>query len=427
MRQDEICNDVLVLLMKGLMYHSLVCVLYNFASEKPLHMDLRLLILYIPLFLFAVIRRKCGKFFLFILFHAATGGVLLLVLPGLEERITIGGCTAFIAASSMHARLNQVDEEEECPSILSLIVFVMSYLAAAHTNRVLVMQICYYEAFLFLILFFAYTNLSSMTTFIRENERMEHLPVKQIKGMNRMLLVIFLLALASGMLRTPYLPMDSLFGAGGDLLRMLIRVIIMLLLWIFKRETPQTGFLGEGEEQVMPSLEAGKTSMLAQVFEKIFMTAVCALLAAGAVYLLVRGVYGLYKKFYEQNKDTADESEFIWENPVRKVRMDRKRQKKEFFAGMNINRRIRYIYKKSIQRRFGRNTDIPASMTLTELEELITHKCEGGAEKIEITAGNVTDNERTQQRIMLYQKARYSQYKCGKQELEMMKQNLEAR
>lgn len=436
MRRDEIRNDVLVLLMKGLMYHSLVCVLYNLASEKTLQMDLRLLVLYIPLFLFAVIRRKCGKLSFFILFHVVIGGVLLLIFTGLEERITIGGCTALMAAVSMHIRLYRADMEEECPAVSSLVLFLLSYLAAAQMNRTIVMQINYYEAFLFLILFLTYRNLASMTVFIRENKGMENLPAKEITGMNQVLLSIFILCLAAGMLLIPYLPISSLFDAAGELFRILIRGILMFLMWIFTREKPQTEFLGQGAEEAMPSMEAGKTSMLAQIFEKIFMTAVCVVLAAGAVYLIARGIYELYQKFYEQNIDTADESEFIWENPVRKVRAKRKREKKEFFAGRNINQRIRHLYKKSMQKQFGRKTDIPASMTMTELEELIVRK-QKGAEKPEKMADadqsktrkpqdteNAWDCEKMKQRIMLYQKARYSQYECGKQELETMKRNV---
>lgn len=435
MRRDEIRNDILVLLMKGLMYHSLVCVLYNLASEKTLQMDLRLLALYIPLFLFDVIRRKCGNFFSFILFHAAIGGVLLLFFTGLEERITVGGCTALMAAASMHIRLHRADMEEECPAVSSLALFLLSYFAAAQMNRTIVMQINYYEAFLFLILFLIYRNLASMTVFIGENKGMENLPAKEITGINRVLLSIFVLCLAAGMLLIPYLPMGSLFDAARELFRILIRGIIIFLIWIFTRDTPQTEFLGEGAEKAMPSMEAGKTSMLAQIFEKIFMTAVCAALAAGAVYLIARGLYELYQKFYEQNKAAADESEFIWENPVRKVRVKRKREQKEFFAGRNINQRIRHLYKKSMQKQFGRKTDIPASMTMTELEELIARK-QKGAEKPEKMADaeqsktgklhteNALDCEKIKQRIMLYQKARYSQYECGKQELETMKRNV---
>ena len=39
MRQDEICNDILALCMKGLIYHSLLCVIYSIASEKTMQVS----------------------------------------------------------------------------------------------------------------------------------------------------------------------------------------------------------------------------------------------------------------------------------------------------------------------------------------------------------------------------------------------------
>lgn len=468
MRRDEIRNDVLVLLMKGLMYHSLLCVLYNFTFEKSLGMDLRLLVLYVPLFLFAVIRRKSRKFFAFILLHVITGGILLLVFRGLEERIVIGGCIAFMAAASIYERLRDKDMEEECPSIASSVLFLFSYMAAAQSGRMYVSYICYYEAFLFLILFMAYKNLASVTLFLKSNDRMENLPVDQIKGINQMLLGIFTLFLAAGMLLIPFLPVSSLFHGAGRVLVMLVRGILMILIWIFKRKAPQMDFFGEGARESTPMMETGETSMLAQILERVVMTAVCMLLAAGAVYLLARGFYELYQRFYEQNHNDSDESEFLWKNPIVKIRTERKKQKKEFFTGKSVNQRIRHLYKKSIQRRFGTKTNIPPAMTLTELEDMIALKNaqdtenEGkmeasektdiweitgaagmkDAEKIEEvekkkviekkeiavekekTDGNIWDDWQMQQRIMLYHKARYSQYECGKQELEAIRQNL---
>ena len=64
----ELLDHIVVLLMKGLLYHSAVCVLYNLSSEKSVLMDLKLLVLYVPFILFFIYRIKCNNFFAFLLF-----------------------------------------------------------------------------------------------------------------------------------------------------------------------------------------------------------------------------------------------------------------------------------------------------------------------------------------------------------------------
>ncbi len=410
MRRDEMYEDLLALGMKGLMVHSLLCVIYNIVSEKTMQMNLQLLILYIPMLLFAVIRRKCRKYSLFLLSHILISGVFVLCFPAMEERIVIGGGAAFLALASMHVRLSDPDPDagEACPSIAYLILFFVCYLAAWQGNRVQVMKICYYEVFLFLILFVVYQNLSGTTDFLESNERIENLPVNQMKGISRILLGIFLVFFIAGMLLTPYLPVSSLADGAGRLLRMLIRRILMCLLWIFTREAPHMEFFEESTQGEMPMAEGGETSALAQFLSSLLVTVAGILLAAGMVYLLVRTFYELYRRFYEKHPQTTDDSEFLWENPL-KVRIVKNRQKKQLQAEKGINQKIRHLYKKNIRKQFGGRTQIPATKTTTELEQMLMEE---------------TDEtwEQKVQRIRLYHKARYSQYECSKQELETMKQ-----
>lgn len=165
MRQDEIRNQALVLLMKGLLYHNVACILYHIASEKTMENNLILLIVYVPLVLFAVIRRKCGNFLMFLLLHVAISGGFLLFM-GKEESVAVGGCTIWMAAASVYTRMQGKDTPEERPSIVMLAAFLLSYLAAQYNNWENLMQICCYDVFLFLILFMTYENLAGASLFI---------------------------------------------------------------------------------------------------------------------------------------------------------------------------------------------------------------------------------------------------------------------
>ncbi len=413
MRQNEIRNQALVLLMKGLLYHNLTCILYHITSEKTMEKNLNLLIVYVPLLLFAVIRRKCGSFLMFLLLHAAISGGFLLFLE-MEERIAVGGCTIWMAASSVYTRMQGKDTSEERPSIVMLAAFLLSYLAAQYNNWENLMQICCYDVFLFLILFMMYENLAGASLFLESNDNIVHLPKTQMKNINRAMLGIFLIVLTAGMLLMSVLPAGSLADGVLLLLRQLLWGLLKVILWIFSKDVPQREISQQNTEAAMPLLETGKTSALARFMERFLVTTVIVLTVAAVLYLLVRIIYQMYQKFYEKNKDTSDESEFIWKHTIVQKKVERKKRQKELFQGRNVNQKIRSLFKKSIYRRFPAKTGIPSAMSVTEMERYL--------------AKNRTDHTepftQMEQRIALYQKARYSQHVCSRNELEAMKQNL---
>lgn len=413
MRQDEIRNQALVLLMKGLLYHNVACILYHIASEKTMENNLILLIVYVPLILFAVIRRKCGNFLVFLLLHAAISGGFLLFM-GMEESVAVGGCTIWMAASSVYTRMQGKDTPEERPSIVMLAAFLLSYLAAQYNNWENLMQICCYDVFLFLILFMMYENLAGASLFLESNDNIVHLPKTQMKNINRAMLGIFLIVLTAGMLLMYVLPAGSLADGVLLLLRQLLWGLLKVILWIFSKDVPQREVSQQNTEAAMPLLETGKTSALARFMERFLITTVIALTVAAVLYLLVRIIYQMYQKFYEKNKDTSDESEFIWKHTMVQKKVERKKRQKELFQGRNENQKIRSLFKKSIYRRFPAKTGIPSAMSVTEMERYL--------------AKNRTDHTepftQTEQRIALYQKARYSQHVCSRNELEAMKQNI---
>ena len=413
MRQDEIRNQALVLLMKGLLYHNVACILYHIASEKTMENNLILLIVYVPLVLFAVIRRKCGNFLMFLLLHAAISGGFLLFM-GKEERVAVGGCTIWMAAASVYTRMQGKDTPEERPSIVMLAAFLLSYLAAQYNNWENLMQICCYDVFLFLILFMTYENLAGASLFIESNDKIVHLPKTQMQNINRAMLGIFLIVLTAGMQLMYVLPAGSLADGVLLLLRQLLWGLLKVILWIFSKDVPQREVSQQNTEAAMPLLETGKTSALARFMERFLVTTVIVLTVAAVLYLLIRIIYQMYQKFYEKNKDTSDESEFIWKHTIVQKKVERKKRQKELFQGRNENQKIRSLFKKSIYRRFPAKTGIPSAMSVTEMERYL--------------AKNRTDHTepftQTEQRIALYQKARYSQHECSRNELEAMKQNI---
>lgn len=410
MRRGEICRDLLVLFMKGLMYHGTVCMLYNAASVKPLRMDLNLLILYVPLLLFAVIRRKCGNFFLFLLFHILISGIFMLLFPGLEQRIVLGGCVCVMAVLSLRVRIITGDGQETRPPLSSVALFIVISLAAWQSARVQVMRICGYEAFLFLISFVIHRNLTNLSEFLNENETMDNFPKEQMKAINHLLLGIFVLCFMAGMLFLKG-PSGYLLSTIGVICRELLRIVVKILAWIFQNNTQQPESMGQGAAQeAIPAMEAGEASSLALLLEKLIIAGTGIVLAAAAVYFAARFLYRMYQRFYEQHKEPDDESEFIWKNTDLREKTARKPNKQLLFPFGNPSQKIRRMYKKSIVDWFHARENIPAEMTPMELE---------------FQESVCSDSEKLN-KVLLYEKARYSQHPCDKKEVEQMKQYIKS-
>ncbi len=413
MHLDELFDYVLVLGMRGLLIHSLACSLYNLISEKTLQMNLQLLILYLPLVLFIVLREKCTNFFVFMLCHAAVLCISTRMVPKGEMRIIVFGCAAVMALSSIHQRIGSGNEREVCPPSASVFLFLIIYLMAGYMKRPIVMNVSYYEAFLFLILFAIHRNLKNTADFMKLSKGIANLPDRQIKGMNQMLLVLFVLFLIAVMIVMQYLPAGYLLRGSGELLLMVIRGVLWILVWIFSRKSSQQDMISPAADKSIMPLETGKTSVLLQILDHVIKAAVSLLIVAGAVYLVIRIFYVWYKRFYEQQKESADESEFLWKQPLDGIVVKRKRQKQEKIKDTSINKKIRQIYKKNIRLQYGKKVTVPVFMTPSELEADIALK----KEKADRDSAEII-----QKRTLLYEKARYSQHVCEKQEIEVMKQ-----
>lgn len=407
MDKDEWLGAVLALCMKGLLYHSLACVLYWLPPEKTPSLCMKLLVLFVPLMLFAVIRSKSQNFFAFILLHVVISGGFVLIFDSMGERITAGICVTWIAIASVTKRFTK-DLEESCPPMGAYLLFLGAYALASKSGRPYLMDLCCLEASLFLILFVSYRRITATSAFLKSNDQIKNLPAGQLKGLNRIMFGVFLLFFIASMLLVPHLPADTVLEGAAALLRLIIRGAVWLLLRLFSRDTPDAEMSGQALEQSMQPLEAGRTSRLMQILDKLFLTILTVLLAAALLYLAVRLLYQMYRRFYEQHRQNEDESEFLWKSPALKERIVRQRREKENLSRKGINYQIRRLYKKRIRRRFGREAVIQPEWTPTQWERVLQQQQD--AQMLE--------------RILIYEKARYSQHECGRQELEAFKQNL---
>lgn len=419
LRLEQRFYNLLALAMQGLLYHCTFCTLYDVAFPQQLPKHLFLPTIYIPLFLFSIIRNTCYHFLLFLLMHIIVSGISMLFAPGTITRAMVGCCMALMALQSFHIRLKPVyDRQEPCPPLASVGLFFIIYLFDQFNHRPFATKISYYEIFLYLILFAAYKSLTNTNKFIQSNQDMDNLPYGQLKTLNKIILFIFILFLLIGMASMQYLPIAPVLSGIGNLLLMILKGILRFLFSLFdSAKSPVGESMGE-DISPPPFVDTVEISPLLQLLEQLLKTVFYLLAVFILVKILLKVFYAIYQRFYEQHKLDTDESEFLLDEPHVIEKIKRKYKKDDEPVTNNTNRKIRRMYRKYIRRQFGNAGTVPPWMSPSELEDAITLQNNTGG------TPDATDNANTQQRLLLYEKARYSQLECEKQEVDQFKQLL---
>lgn len=389
------------------LYHSVACLVTSLIQEENWRMYIRMGILLIPLFLFSFTRRYVGNLLVFALIHLGTCGLLVTFFPErVEEYVAVIVCLLVMVVNSVHFRLVESYKFKECPQLMMLAVLFIVYGLAAYQDRVLLETLCYYECVVYIFCYVISNNLENTERFIKLNEDTANFPVRQVKGVNRTLLSFFSVLLLGVMILAPRLHPEVLLKKIGNVLRGILR-------WIFSHFDFSENIDYEALEKSVEStpnggmfmMEEGTPSAIALFLDYLLRIVVGVGLAALAVFAIGYGLYQIYKRFYGISPKGSEEHA---EKGVRTVTESipifrRTRESEEESVGMN--KKIRKQYRKSVKKREGKMEKVSTALTPSEIEEVLPEGQEGWS----------------QERIALYEKARYSKAECTREELERMK------
>lgn len=427
MYKEPLFNRILALSMQGLLYHCVFCMFCDVLLPYDLPPDLFLPALFAPLFLFSIIRNKCDRFLVFILLHAAAAGSSMLFVSIPQIRLVTGICTGVMFILSMRFRLNPLYQgQEACPPAVYTLLFLFIYIIAQFNEREQLMRIIYYETVLYLILYAVYKCFDRTDRFITSNREISNFPLKQMKSLIRIFLCIFILFLVTGMSGMQKLPFDHALAQTGALCLMILRSILKLIARLLGNSTtlPETPAQGSRQPEA-PFLAAEEVSPFLQILEQLLKAALYILIAYFLIRTAIRILYEIYKRFYEHTQTGHDESEFIWKNPVVKEKLKHIYKKKEPEDIKNTSYKVRRIYKKYVRKQFGRKSVIPACMTPSELEACLAEAQLQSKNPSQRQSENLVQNmSAAKHRLEIYEKARYSQWECSRQELEHIKLNI---
>lgn len=325
------------------------------------------------------------------------------------EQIYLPLASALIFLCRIPARLHRNRDFLDSPSVLSLIAFAVIYIAGMFLHETSFCEISYRLAFCDVVILILYTNLTGLTQFLEQNRDMANLPGKQIIRTNQVMLTFFLAAALIGMLLLPATGLANAFSLLGDGLLWLIRKLLSLI-------PASTG------EAVVETTEAAAEAMSNEVLAipesntPAWLTALYNFIAyALGTVLLIAVIIGVifaiiqvFKRFYQPIQENSDKQEFIHEEKADIMARTPGGQKEPSLRfRFQPDAAIRKIYKKAIKRGLRSETQNPIqqSDTPAQLEK----------------KASLASEEPEQLLHHLYEKARYSDQECTREELNRLK------
>lgn len=300
-------------------------------------------------------------------------------------------------------------------SIFYILFIFILYLGCQLLHMPDMQQLCFLLGLVYIMLFLLNMYLLNLDRFVQEHSHLTNAPFQQIKNSNNVLAAflcgLFLLA----MLLFSRLPLGSSLTA---LVKLLVRLISAFFsLFHSKEPDPVIEEMPVPEETPMPDgLPAAEHSYLIELLSRIFEWLATIITIAGIVCLLLYAIYRIYKYFYLKSEEVIRDkvefiSPFIKSERLKKVRKERLHT----IFGHSNNAIIRKYFFKAVSLSIDSHTELSKSLTPAQLSEYAIGK--SGSKE---TAAP-EEEEKRQLLTTYYEKARYSNVECTKEEVQRVK------
>lgn len=245
-------------------------------------------------------------------------------------------------------------------------------------------------------------NLEEVDSFLKTHASLERLPVRRLARINQGMMWMVSGLTAVAMIAAPYLGIDQLIRKGGQVLKTVIR---WLLLLIPNSPVEEETMATEQAEQMMQATASGQTPWFLELLYKFldligWMIGISLVLAC--IFVAVRALYRLYLRFNEKTEENGDRIERLLPPPAAEKKKNLNRKKKEhLFWDRSADGRIRKHYRKKVLEKLKESPDGAWTPTQT-------------AGQMELEDGDAKVF------AQIYEKARYAEASCTKEEMEQM-------
>lgn len=411
-RRHQLIIDLINILMQfTIAYLFLTIALHNFIEGAAL---LTLFLLPAP-FLSYAIRKYTKHIWSFLLLHIA-----LLALYGMAFHPVL-----LVIASSIYlviltiAAFYQKQREGNYGylSMFAVTIFLLLYICSYLAGMPDMQQLCFTLAIMFILLGVLKQYLINLSRFAHNHEDNRNMPFQQIRNSNHVLMAFLCSLFFVVMLIFSRFPLGAALSYIGTLALRVLRFLLSLIRFSEPEESMDA--VPEKENPADFDMTPGETSWIMELLSRIVQWIATILIIASITALILYAIYRLYRYFYLKSEGTLkDEVEFISPYTKREwMKRDKKKAQQKLFGRSN-NHMIRKSFAKAVSTNTKGSKTLSASLTPSQLSEYAIGQTH-------ISSSPSDDEDRKKELLTsFYEKARYSDQECTKDEVKQVKEIL---
>lgn len=319
-----------------------------------------------------------------------------------------------LTAVALSKRLQPEKPGKTNTSIFLLSVFIIMYLVDSYLGITSLNRLLFILVTLFILLYLFNMYLINFEGYFNKHSNISDIPIRQIKNTNHILIVFFGCFCIVVMLIFTTLPLKEFLSAVGSLLLTVLRFLVSL--FPSKNEEPAPPE-SAATEQGTPPLnlpDDNPPSVILEYIQNILLGLFTIAIIAGAIALVLYGLYRIYRLFYAKKSDTLkDITEFIspFDKRERIYGESEKKAGNRFFNpfSRSNNDKIRKLFFKAVSRQ-NKGEALSGSLTPVQLSEYALTGQFGRPLDKEL-------KEKTGELAACYELARYGREECTKDDV----------
>ncbi len=410
-KRNQLVIDLISTLLQFIIVYMLIAIaLRTFFTDAALK---ALLLLPAP-FLSYAIRRTMKHIWSFLLLHAALFALYVFTARHPLLMAAYGIYLMAIIIYAFYQRHRSADQGISSPYMALFLLFF--YLCSYFLHMPDMQKLCFLLAIIYILLNVINIYLSNLSRFARNHADLQNVPFQQIRSSNHVLIMFLSGLFLLTMLVFSYVPLGAVISYVGKILLRVLRMLLSLI-HLSEPDVPEEAAPQEAAPATY-DIPPAEPSRLMQLISEIFQWIATILMIAAVLALILYGIYRLYRYFYLKS-EVAMKDEVVFISPIsRKERTARKNGHSRLWSfGRSNNDTIRKTFAKAVSANRKGNAQLSKNMTPSQLSEYAL----GSAG---FTQPPAEFDDKKQQLTAHYEKARYSDRQCTREEVRKVKELL---
>lgn len=415
-KQYQTIADLINVVLRFIIAYTMISILIISTLKRTDYVYQALWLLPAP-FISYFIGKHCKHIWTFLLSHILLFIIYIVTSTNIFITIFYFIYLFVLSILELKNRLKSEIVAKSNTSLLLLSILLLMNILCFYMNLYQLNQLFISFVFIYVLLYLLNMYILNFERFFQNQENLSNVPINKIRGTNNLLILFFGSFCFVVMLLFTNLPLKGLLSGFGSFLLTILKPLFSLIASLFNSNTVPNEVVEDPvvtEESPLPVYNES-TSKLFEIIQNIILTFITIAVIGAIIAILIYLFYKLYQRFYEKKQNNyKDKIEFI--SPFDKKEDIKKESnlKTSTFRftqlfGRSNSERIRKTFYKAIQSR-GDSDQITGNLTPKELSKYAFTNNSG-------LLANTTDPEKLEELTYLYEKARYSNEECSKEEV----------